>query len=334
VRPRLALAAVITCAIALCCPTASRAAFVPLFDPQAEPSPNFFGGQVTLYHTLFRAMRDVQLLRARVFYDPSPTPVIPDFFWQLFESEANGTFLGNEYRLFLAQGQHPSYGLGYYEVDINVLLRAGTYYILSYRANDRHRIPLYFEALQNLPLLTADGNFRVIDGGIGAAWSGPWLTPFELDAAAVPAPPALLLAAVGIACLLGWRVRRRIAWPFPSSTPTLICPLTSSRLTPGRRRRNNVNSRAYLQMVQGAPKMTLSDYLSAARFPHTTQAGLSPREQLLIDAFNHDQLRAYIDEGGTLDDEQRARWAELQEKIQYHPQLLAEVKASEGQPLA
>lgn len=80
--------------------------------------------------------------------------------------------------------------------------------------------------------------------------------------------------------------------------------------------------------------MTLADYLSSARFPHTTQAGLSPRQQLLIDAFNHDQLRAYIDEGGTLDDEQRARWAELQEKIQYQPRLLAEVKAGEARPPA
>lgn len=38
--------------------------------------------------------------------------------------------------------------------------------------------------------------------------------------------------------------------------------------------------------------MTLSDYLDPARFPRTTQPGLSPRDQMHLDAVNYDDLAA------------------------------------------
>jgi hypothetical protein len=77
--------------------------------------------------------------------------------------------------------------------------------------------------------------------------------------------------------------------------------------------------------------MTLQEYLDAERFPWTTQRGLDPSGQLLIDAVNYDALKGYIEEGGALDEEQRGRWAELQIKIQDHARLareLAEATAS------
>jgi hypothetical protein len=61
--------------------------------------------------------------------------------------------------------------------------------------------------------------------------------------------------------------------------------------------------------------MTLSDYLSDERFPATTQAGLSAAQQMLIDSRNYDNLKEFLENGGSLSEIQRATWRELKEKM-------------------
>jgi hypothetical protein len=78
-----------------------------------------------------------------------------------------------------------------------------------------------------------------------------------------------------------------------------------------------------------ADRMTLSDYTDAARFPATTQRGLSAKDQLRIDAFNYDQLTEYIDMGGELSEKQKAAWRELTEKIPHLARLTREVREAE-----
>jgi hypothetical protein len=76
--------------------------------------------------------------------------------------------------------------------------------------------------------------------------------------------------------------------------------------------------------------MTITEYTDPARFPLTTQRGLSARNQLLIDAVNFDALRKFLDEGGIPGENQRGRWAELQEKMQHHARRTAELAQAEG----
>ncbi len=68
--------------------------------------------------------------------------------------------------------------------------------------------------------------------------------------------------------------------------------------------------------------MTLSDYMSAARFPLTSQKGLSARQQFMIDAFNDDQKPP---PGYVRDEEGERRKAELVEKVAAQPSLLREM---------
>jgi hypothetical protein len=75
--------------------------------------------------------------------------------------------------------------------------------------------------------------------------------------------------------------------------------------------------------------MTLAEYMDPNRFPVTTQVGLSPKGQLMIDAVNYDALREYVEEGGALSDEQEKRLAELQEKLKDHARLTRELAAEE-----
>lgn len=72
--------------------------------------------------------------------------------------------------------------------------------------------------------------------------------------------------------------------------------------------------------------MTLSDYMSAARFPLTSQRGLSARKQFMIDAFNNDQTPPprYV-----MTDEDERRKAELVEKVAAQPALLREMDEAE-----
>ena len=60
--------------------------------------------------------------------------------------------------------------------------------------------------------------------------------------------------------------------------------------------------------------MSEHDYLDPARFPLTTQAGLTLRQQQLIDSFNQDELERLLDEGGALTAEQQAVLEELRPK--------------------
>ena len=76
------------------------------------------------------------------------------------------------------------------------------------------------------------------------------------------------------------------------------------------------------------PPLTLAEYTSAERFPLTTQTGLTPEQQMRIDAFNHDQLKGAIEEGYPMTDEDRRRWAELQEKIAAQPAIIRELRES------
>jgi hypothetical protein len=73
--------------------------------------------------------------------------------------------------------------------------------------------------------------------------------------------------------------------------------------------------------------MTLAEYLDAARFPVTSRAGYTPREQLMMDAFNLDQLRQAIDEGEARSESQKSVLAELHEKAPHLAALTAEVAA-------
>jgi hypothetical protein len=75
--------------------------------------------------------------------------------------------------------------------------------------------------------------------------------------------------------------------------------------------------------------MNLNEYLDAARFPLTTQRGVSAEEQLLIDASRHDRLKEFLEDGGILTAEQQKRWDELQAKMQHHAELTAEVTLAE-----
>lgn len=63
--------------------------------------------------------------------------------------------------------------------------------------------------------------------------------------------------------------------------------------------------------------MTLREYMDPSRFPHTTQRGLSPQGQLLIDVHNYDGLIEAQESGGKLNAKQQAILRELEAK-QFH----------------
>jgi hypothetical protein len=75
--------------------------------------------------------------------------------------------------------------------------------------------------------------------------------------------------------------------------------------------------------------MTLDEYTDPKRFPATTQKGLPPQSQLMIDAVNYDALKKFLAEGGKPSAEQSRRWKELQEKMQPHARLTAELAQAE-----
>jgi hypothetical protein len=55
--------------------------------------------------------------------------------------------------------------------------------------------------------------------------------------------------------------------------------------------------------------LPLGEYLGAGRFPATTRPGLTPKQQLMIGAFNCDSLKGYSTPAGSLSNAtgQRAR---------------------------
>jgi hypothetical protein len=71
--------------------------------------------------------------------------------------------------------------------------------------------------------------------------------------------------------------------------------------------------------------MRLLDYMSRERFPRTSQSGLSAKDQLMIDAYNYDELKDYLEQGNTPSPEQAEAWAELEEKMKFNKQLAAEL---------
>ena len=76
------------------------------------------------------------------------------------------------------------------------------------------------------------------------------------------------------------------------------------------------------------PPLTLAEYMDPARFPLTTQTGLTPEQQMRIDAFNHDQLKEHVLGTPLMNEEYERRWAELREKVEAQPALLAEVRGA------
>lgn len=74
--------------------------------------------------------------------------------------------------------------------------------------------------------------------------------------------------------------------------------------------------------------MQPSTYLCAEKFPRTTQKGLSLKNQLLIDAFNFDQLMEYAQDNELSDEQQQIR-AELEEKSRAWPELRRQLRESE-----
>ena len=71
--------------------------------------------------------------------------------------------------------------------------------------------------------------------------------------------------------------------------------------------------------------MTLTDYMNLEKFPATSQKGLTPQNQLRIDAFNYDQLEEAIARGHQMDAEQIQVRAELQAKLPWMAELTRQV---------
>jgi hypothetical protein len=80
-----------------------------------------------------------------------------------------------------------------------------------------------------------------------------------------------------------------------------------------------------MRLVSSWP-LTLDEYMSAEKFPLTTQKGLSARQQFMIDAFNHDQK--YPSHYAMTDEDVR-RDAELAAKVAAQPALLREMDEAE-----
>jgi DNA-binding GntR family transcriptional regulator len=73
--------------------------------------------------------------------------------------------------------------------------------------------------------------------------------------------------------------------------------------------------------------MTLTEYMDPAKFPLTTQKGLSPQQQMMIDAMNYDDLREMEEAGRAIEGESAERAAELRAKHDARPEVTAELKA-------
>ena len=61
--------------------------------------------------------------------------------------------------------------------------------------------------------------------------------------------------------------------------------------------------------------MTIEDYMSPIKFPMTTQKGLSPKQQFLIDSINYDQIKEARELGLEFNSEQLLAEKELNIKI-------------------
>jgi len=73
--------------------------------------------------------------------------------------------------------------------------------------------------------------------------------------------------------------------------------------------------------------MTLAEYMDPARFPLTTQTGLTPQQQMMIDAVNFDDLREMEESGRAIEGETADRAAELRAKHDARAAVAAELYA-------
>ena len=60
--------------------------------------------------------------------------------------------------------------------------------------------------------------------------------------------------------------------------------------------------------------ISMADYMNPQMFPLTTQAGLPPDKQMLIDAHNYDEFREVVESGRVLSEEEAAVGRELELK--------------------
>jgi hypothetical protein len=141
-----------------------------------------------------------------VNYDPGPPNAIPEHFWSVAPSDANGTFLSP---IAGEQGNNSDLGFGTYETPIDLTLHAGQFYIVSFQANDNPNY-IALDRGPNLPFVTTDGNFQVVGGdfpGFGIVTSV--LAQFSLDAP-VPEPATSTLLFSAFLVIGGMRLLR---WP-------------------------------------------------------------------------------------------------------------------------
>jgi hypothetical protein len=75
--------------------------------------------------------------------------------------------------------------------------------------------------------------------------------------------------------------------------------------------------------------VTLEEYLDAQRFPLTTQKGLDPSNQLMLDAFKMDGMAEEREWRTDLGEHWHAVWAELEQKRPHHARLTREVAEAE-----
>ena len=71
--------------------------------------------------------------------------------------------------------------------------------------------------------------------------------------------------------------------------------------------------------------MTITEYLDPKRFPLTTQGYKDPKDQLLMDAFNYDQMKEHLDNGGSFTDEEKQWFVEFEEKMNHNARLTGEL---------
>lgn len=72
--------------------------------------------------------------------------------------------------------------------------------------------------------------------------------------------------------------------------------------------------------------MTLAEYMNPRMFPRTTQIGLSPDQQIMLDSVNYDSVREDERNNAPLNPEEVATAAELRTKYAAMPEVAAELK--------
>ncbi len=85
--------------------------------------------------------------------------------------------------------------------------------------------------------------------------------------------------------------------------------------------------------TENAHPMTLTEYCSVEVFPRTTQAGISPSAQMLLDATNYDELMEAEASGALLTPEEQAIAQELKAKNAIRPEVEKELIPDQEFPL-